>query len=177
MQAKPAIVPTFHTQRLQLRPFTPEDIQPLFAILQTPDIMQYFPNPLTPDLPRVERIVNNTIAHWREHGYGWWALELLYKSVLVGWCGLTFLPETEETEVAYLIAQEHWGQGLVPEAARFSLEFGFQTIGLERIICLTHPENFRSQRVAQKIGMRYVDTQEYFGMQCRRYEVIVTMRA
>lgn len=162
--------PVVTTRRLKLRGFTIPDTGPLFDILQTPGIMDYFPNPTTPDLPRVERIVNNSIAHWQEHGFGWWALELVDRAGLVGWCGLTYLPETGETEVAYLIRQELWGQGLVPEAALASLDYGFQHIGLKRIVCLTHPENLRSQRVAFKIGMAYLDTQEYFGMQCRRFE-------
>ena len=165
-------VPSLSTTRLKLRSFTLADIPTLFDILQQPGIMDYFPNPTTPDLPRVERIVNNTLAHWQEHGYGWWALEPLADPHLAGWCGLTYLPESGETEVAYLIRQELWGQGLVPEAAHLSLDFGFETIGLQRIICLTHPGNLRSQRVALKIGMRYVDTQEYFGMQCMRFEAL-----
>ena len=159
------------TTRLRLRPFTLVDIPSLFDILQQPGIMDYFPNPTTPDLPRVERIVNNTLAHWQEHGYGWWALEALADPKLAGWCGLTYLPETGETEVVYLIRQELWGRGLVPEAALLSLDFGFETIGLQRIICLSHPENLRSQRVALKIGMHYVDM-EYFGMHCRRFEAL-----
>lgn len=165
---------TYTTARLKLRPFTLDDIPPLFEILQAPGIMAFFPNPATPDLPRVERIVNNTIDHWQKHGYGWWAMELLEYPGLAGWCGLAFLPETGETEVAYLIRKELWGRGLVSEAARFSLEYGFQKASLERIICLTHPENLRSQGVALKIGMRYVDTLEYFGMQCKRFEKIST---
>jgi len=165
-----AHIPSLTTRRLKLRPFTLADIPSLFDILQQPGIMDYFTNPITPDLPRVERIVNNTLAHWQEHGYGWWALELLSDPILAGWCGLTYLPESGETEVAYLIRQELWGQGLVPEAALLSLEFGFEKIGLQRIICLTHPDNLRSQRVALKIGMHYVDTKEYFGMQCMRFE-------
>jgi ribosomal-protein-alanine N-acetyltransferase len=162
--------PTIQTERLRLRAFTPGDVPALFDILQQPEIMRYFPNPLTPDRKRVERIVDNVILHWEAHGYGWWALEPLELKELIGWCGLTYLPETGETEVAYLLSQAYWGRGLMPEAARASLEFGFERIGLKRIIALTHPENQRSQRVALKIGMTYLDTRLYFGMECFRFE-------
>jgi len=45
------------------------------------------------------------------------------------------------------------GQGFATEAARASLEFGFETIGLAEIVSFTVPDNERSRRVMERLGM------------------------
>jgi len=58
-------------------------------------------------------------------------------------------------EVAYLINKEYWGQGLGTEAAQGILDYGFEQLGLSRLICLIERENQASMRVAEKIGMTF----------------------
>jgi ribosomal-protein-alanine N-acetyltransferase len=164
-------IPTLKTARLTLRGFRPEDVEPLYHILQVPGILRYFPNPDPPPRDRVERLITHQLGHWHEHGYGWWAVELPDQRALMGWCGLTFLPETGETEVAYLLAKPYWGQGYATEAAWAALQYGVEHVDVEQIIGLTHPENVRSQRVLEKLGMSFVDQAEYFGMQLYRYAI------
>jgi len=74
---------------------------------------------------------------------------------MIGWCGLGFLPEIGETEVAYLLDKDYWNRGYATEAARISLGYGFEEAGLDRIIALAFPENAASRRVMEKIGMAY----------------------
>jgi ribosomal-protein-alanine N-acetyltransferase len=161
--------PTLTTARLDLRPFTASDVEPLYLLLQEPDVLRYFPNPSTPPRDRVERIVTHILAHWQEHGFGWWAVHERSRPHLLGWCGLTFLPETGETEVAYCLGKPYWGQGFATEAATASLRFGFDTLALSRIIGLVHPENKASSHVLEKLGMSFVDRSCYFGMELLRY--------
>jgi ribosomal-protein-alanine N-acetyltransferase len=164
-------IPTRVTARLTLRGFRLEDTDPLYRILQEPGILRYFPNPDPPPPDRVERLIAHQLQHWDEHGYGWWAVEPHGSRALIGWCGLTFLPETGETEVAYLLARPSWGQGYATEAARASLQFALDRVDSQEIIGLTHPENRRSQRVLEKLGMSFVEQAEYFGMQLYRYAI------
>ncbi len=89
--------------------------------------------------------------------------------VLIGWCGLQYLAETDEVEVAYLLGKRYWGCGYATEAAAASLSYGFLTAGLDRIIGLIHPHNHRSRRVLEKIGLRLVDCTAYFGMDVLRF--------
>jgi RimJ/RimL family protein N-acetyltransferase len=58
-------------------------------------------------------------------------------------------------EVAYTIARDYWGQGLATEASQAILQYGFEKLSLARLVSLIEPENFASQRVAEKIGMAY----------------------
>ena len=116
-------------------------------------------------------MIAHQLTHWQEHGLGWWAVERINEAGLVGWCGLQFLPETGEVEVAYLLGRAHWRRGLATEAALASLHFGFVGLGLCTIIALVHPENVASRRVIEKVGMSFVDQSVYFGMELLRYRV------
>jgi len=162
-------VPTLTTQRLSLRPYTSADVEPLHRLLNEGDVLRYFPNPLPPPREQVERIVNHILAHWQEQGFGWWALEQQADPHLMGWCGLTYLPETGETEVAYCLGKAYWGQGFATEAAMATLRFGFERLALPRIIGLVHPDNGASRHVLEKLGMSFVDRTSYFGMDILRY--------
>lgn len=162
-------IPTLTTTRLTLRPFTDQDVDPLHQILSVPGVLRYFPKTAPPSRDQVQRLVDGQLQHWAEHGLGWWAVEPRRGRELIGWCGLQFLPETEETEVAYLLAKPHWGRGLATEGARASLHFGFETLRLETIIALVHPDNIASQRVIQKLKMPFVNRALYFGIDVYRY--------
>jgi ribosomal-protein-alanine N-acetyltransferase len=154
-----------------LRPFTPDDRDALHTILGEPHILRYFPQTEAPSLQRVAGMIAFQLAHWEEHGLGWWGVEMVGQPRLIGWCGLQFLPETKEVEVAYLLSRAYWRRGLATEAALASLEFGFVDCGLGYIIALVHPDNVASQRVIKKLGMSFVDRSAYFGMELLRYRV------
>ena len=143
----------------------------LYQILQEKDILRYFPNPNPPSRKRVEQLISNQLKHWEEHKLGWWAVEPLFRKQLIGWCGLQFLPETEETEVGFLISRAFWGQGLTTEAARTSLLYGFEKLGLRCLVGIAHPQNIASQRVLEKLGMSLTVKARYFGMDCYRYSI------
>ena len=159
------------TERLILRPFTLEDRQVLFTITNEPNIFQYFPTKTAWDMPKVERNINFQNAHWEKLGYGQLAITLRDSFQLIGWCGLEYLPDTNETEVGYLLSGAFWGQGYATEAAKASVQFGVNKIGLKEIIGLTDPLNIASQRVLEKSGLTFTRRQVYFGMEMFRFAV------
>lgn len=162
-------VPVYQTGRLILRSLREHDVDALHRIMYLPEVMRYFPIPTLPSKERIERLIASQIEHWNKYGYGWWAIDSKSDRKLIGWSGLQYLPETGEVEIAYLIAKPYWGQGLATEAARVGLTFGFENTGQDQIVAIVHTENFASQRVAQKLGMNFVNQSPYFGMECFRY--------
>lgn len=165
------MIPTLTTTRLVLRPFTAGDAEPLHRLLGGKDVLRYFPNPDPPPPDRVQKLIVQQLAHWGEHGYGWWAVEQRAKQGLMGWAGLQFLPETQETEVAYLLGNAFWGLGFATEAARASLDYGFGEHKLECVVGIVHPENKASIHVIEKLGMSCSGEHVYFGMQVLRYSI------
>jgi [ribosomal protein S5]-alanine N-acetyltransferase len=163
------IIPTLITSRLVLRPWQPADANTLLQILQQKDILQYFPPSSPATLEKMEKYIEFHHAHWQEHGYGHWAVVTRLEEQVIGWCGLEYLTDTRETEIAYLFSRQFWGKGLGSEAARAALDFGLYSTALESIIGLVHPENIASQRILEKLGMAFTYRAPYFGIELNRY--------
>ena len=155
--AGPVVV---ETERLTLRPWRAADDLPAFAAMNADaEVMRWVTpsRPLRPDesaalLERIE-------AHWREHGYGLWAVEPHDDGAgCIGFTGLaipSFLPEIlPAVEVGWRLDRAWWGRGLATEAARAGIAYGFETLGLASVVSIIDAGNARSLRVAEKLGMR-----------------------
>lgn len=167
-------IPTLRLPSLTLRPLRAEDAPTLDRINHTEGVLQYFPNPTPPPIERVQRFIAGQATHWEKYNCGNWAIVPEGSTEIAGWAGLQFLPETNETEVGYLLDRPYWGRGLATQAALASLRDGFTRLGLEQVIGLVHPENIASQRVLEKCGLRFEERKVYFGMELCRYRVTRT---
>jgi ribosomal-protein-alanine N-acetyltransferase len=164
-------IPTLETPHTKLRPFTLDDVDALFRITNQKDIFKYFPNPAPWTHEKTEKFIRAQLEHWDQHGFGWWGVDPLDHAELIGWNGLQYLPEADEIEVGYLISESCRGKGWTTEGTLASLKFGFETLHIESIIAIVHPDNIASQRVALKSGLSFVDRTHYFGMDCFRYRI------
>lgn len=165
------IVPTIRLDTVCMRAFSPEDVEPLYTILTDADVIRYMPWKGPPSMEHVQRLVQRQSRHWLDHGCGWWALESSSGARFIGWCGLQYLPETNETEVGYLLGKAYWGKGLASSTARVSVAYGFRTLRLPRIVALVHPDNNASIHVIKKLGMQPVDRITLWDMQLIRFAV------
>ena len=164
-------IPSVRTPRLLLRPWTPDDADSLFDILQEDGILRYFPDPAPPRREKAETYIAHHLAHWEQYGYGHWAVATEDDNRVVGWTGLEHLPELDETEIAYLLSKRVCGHGYASEAARAAIRFGFGTVGLGSIIGLVHQDNIASISVLEKCGLHYADRITLWGMSLSRYRI------
>jgi ribosomal-protein-alanine N-acetyltransferase len=164
-------IPTIDTPHLSLRAWRPSDADVWHSILQEEGILRYFPNQNPPSRAKVDEYIAHHLAHWKKFVYGHWAVVTREDGKVVGWNGLEYLPELEQTEVAYLLSKRVWGRGYATEAARAAIRFGFETAGLGEIIGLVHPENAGSARVLEKCGMIFSDRLALWGMELSRYRI------
>ncbi len=162
-------IPTLQTSRLLLHPWAFEDAPALFQILQEPDIFKYFPRTAPPRREWVDKYIAHHFAHWQERGYGHWAVVTKNDGQVAGWTGLEYLPELDQTEVAYLLSKQVRGRGYATEAARAAIAFGFGTCHLPVIIGLVHPENVASVRVLEKCGLTFTDRLTLWELEMLRY--------
>jgi ribosomal-protein-alanine N-acetyltransferase len=162
-------MPSVETARLRLRPFVPADIDALAPIYGDPDVMRYMRTGNPAPRERVAFVIDYYIRYWQEHPFGLWAVERRDDRSLIGQCGLFHLDNTPEVEVAYLLAKDAWGQGFATEAAAATLRYGFETVGLDRIVAVVRPQNIASQHVLEKIGLDYERDARYYELDVSYY--------
>ena len=143
------------TSRLRLRRFedSDADLNKLFKLNSDPDVMRFIRKP--------DRTIEETKTYFDERilstytddGFGVFALELL-DGTFVGFALLITLKGSVDKEVGYRLHKKFWGSGLATETANALVQHGFEK-GLTRIVGITHPENFASQRVLEKCGLVY----------------------
>jgi RimJ/RimL family protein N-acetyltransferase len=119
--------------------------------------MEHFPSTLSRE--ESDAAVARIEAHFDQHGFGSWAVEIPSVAPFAGFIGLCH-PRFEAhftpcVEVGWRLAAEHWGRGYATEGAQAALTFGFETLGLPEIVSFTVPANWRSCRVMQKLGMTH----------------------
>jgi RimJ/RimL family protein N-acetyltransferase len=83
----------------------------------------------------------------------------------VGMCGLIDRDGLDCPDIGYAFLARHSGKGYATEAAGEVLRHGLETLRLPNICAITAPENAASQRVLEKIGLRYVDTRQVEGIE------------
>lgn len=158
------------TERLRLRPFSADDVNVYAAIIfADPEVMRYLPKRDAPPRERAQRTMDFFNEHWKQYRYRPWAVIEKVSGELIGHCGLRFIPEISETEVLYAFAKSSWNKGYATEAARASVELGFNEVGLKRIIALAVPENIASRRVMKHCGLQYEKDIQLFGLDCAYY--------
>lgn len=151
------------TQRLLLRSWRDADL-PVFATMCTdPEVMEFLSPMREPGA--VEAWVSRLKAHWREHGFGRWVVELPGEASFIGVVGLAWNPYeahfTPAVEIAWRLARPYWGKGFASEAAGAALDYGFDRLGLAEIVAMTVPANLRSRRVMERLGMSRDPADDY----------------
>lgn len=151
------VTPTITTERLTLRAWSDADAEPFAAMNRDPDVMRYFPRPLTREesFAMVERIR----ARWND-GWGLWAVERNDTQEFIGFVGFS-QPRfdahfTPCVEIGWRLAAPSWGQGFATEAALAALAWEREYIDFPRneVVSFTAATNVPSRRVMEKIGMR-----------------------
>ena len=164
-------VPSIITERLTLRGFCPEDLDRLAVILGDPSVMRYMPGGKPLPRRRTEGSLRKILNSWERRGYGRWAVTHNADQCLIGWCGLEYLAETDETAVVCLLDSPFWNRGLATEAVHASLRYAFEELGLGRVVGLAHTENAASRRLMEKNGLVFQKTTRLWEMDLVEYAI------
>ena len=156
------------TERLLLRPLSMDDLDTFAPVYADPEVMRYLGVGKTFSREETERSLTRMVRNFALDGFGQLAVVRTEDGVLMGRCGflvwdaatLTTTTEAEaeaptELEVGYALASPYWGRGYATEAATAVRDHAFGPMGRERLIAFIRPDNVRSRRVAEKLGMRH----------------------
>lgn len=145
------------TERLLLRPWCDDDLEPFARINADSRVAEHLPSTLV--RTESDALAAKIRAAMEERGFGRWAAERVddARRPFIGFIGLS-VPTFEAAftpcvEIAWRLAPEHWGIGLATEGARAVVRHAFGALGLNEIVSFTVPANVASRRVMEKLGM------------------------
>lgn len=150
----------FTTSRLGFRPWHPADLLPFAAMNQDPEVMRYFPKLVDPEQTRDS--VQRQIDQQRDHGFCFWATDLLATAAFIGFIGIN-QPRFKASftpcfEIGWRLMPEYWGKGLATEGAKACVSYARHTLEIPELYSFTPLSNKPSERVMQKIGMHKLGT-------------------
>ena len=144
------------TERLVLRPFETGDVPAFHEYMSDPEVTRHSSLPPI-SLEQAQEMVGGMVASQGAASTPptSFAIALRGESLLIGNCRLKRgRDDPGEADIAYFLNRHHWGRGYATEVVRALIDYGFETLGLERIVGLCVPDNVASQRVMEKVGMQ-----------------------
>jgi ribosomal-protein-alanine N-acetyltransferase len=141
--------------RLRLREMREEDASFILEVLTDPEFVAKVGDRGVHDLAAARRYIGDAVlASYRSHGFGLYLVELRASALPLGICGLLRRDAHPDVEIGFAFVPRARGQGYAIEAARATLDFARNTLGLTRIIALTAPHHHRSIRLLTRLGFR-----------------------
>ncbi len=145
----------FETPRLFLRQFVEEDAPLIYQLNSDPEVLKYVHEPVLENEEQARDIITNIILPQYKNNLGRWATHTKNDNKFIGWCGLKHLHGNDIIDLGYRFMKTAWGKGFATEAAQYTMEYGFKILNLHTITGRAHVGNIASQKVLEKIGMKY----------------------
>jgi len=153
------------TERLCLRPPTPQDAEALYDLFADRQVMDGLGMTPVSTLDEAGAMIEGGIDGWKTDGLGPFVLQNPATRQVVGQAGLMIFdtrgwtPATwanagrhAQPELGWALLPAHWGQGYATEAAAAILTWAYESRSIDQLVSLITPGNVRSQRVAQRLG-------------------------
>lgn len=142
------------TSRLCLRPFHPEDFEAVQAYAGCEEntlYVEWGPNAPEDTVAFLRAVIREaTSLHCKDYQF---AAQRRDNARVIGAVSLS-LQEENQGELGWIVHRDFWRQGYATEMGQAILKFGFETLGLRRIIAHCDTENEGSWRVMEKLGLR-----------------------
>jgi ribosomal-protein-alanine N-acetyltransferase len=152
-------LPTLETDRLILRKMTPDDAEAVFAYASDPEVSRYVLWETHRSIEDSRTFLDLATSKYESGGEPDWGIVYKGDHHFVGTCGIvSWEPYHARAELGYALSRDYWGRGLMAEAVRAMISFGFKKMNLNRIEARCITENIASARVMEKAGMLYEGT-------------------
>lgn len=149
-------LPRLETDRLILRKLTLEDADDMFFYCSNEAVSEYVTWDTHQTLSDTDKFIRFVLDKYEKHQVAPWGIEYKGNGRFIGTIDfISWQPNQKIAEIGYVLSQDYWGQGLMTEAAREVIKFGFEHMNLVRIQARCFVENIGSARVMEKAGMSF----------------------
>ncbi len=146
-------IPTLETRRLTLRKILPQDEDDMYEYSRDPETSKYLLWE-----PHTSREFTRAHVRYLQNAYKNatffdWGLIEKESGKMIGTCGFTEIYEREKrAEIGYVIAPKFHRQGFAPEALLCVIEYGFLTLGLNKLSGRFMEDNEASRKILERFG-------------------------
>lgn len=161
--------------RLNLRELTLNDTDNLFQLDSNVEVMKYMGRPPVRDRNSIISVLEKKIDYNKNNpGLGYWALIERKHGSFVGQFSLAHIDfdKSKEIEIGFRLLPTFWHLGYATEMGNQLIKYGFDYLQLKRIVALAHPDNLASQKVLEKISLKYIRDDFYYNNYLRFFEII-----
>ena len=142
------------TPRLAIRHLGPGDEPFILELLNDPAFLRNIGDRNVRNLEDAAAyIANGPAASYEKHGFGLFHVGLKDSDLSIGICGLLKRESLPDVDIGFAYLERYRGRGYALEAAQAVMNFGWNVVGLTRIIAITAPNNEASMRLLGKLGM------------------------
>jgi ribosomal-protein-alanine N-acetyltransferase len=167
------------TDRLILREFLESDADGMFELDSNPLVHQYLGNNPIKSKQQAEEIIQFIQKQYKDLGIGRFAVIEKSSGDFIGWSGLKLNTGEKEAlngkkdfvDIGYRFIPKYWGKGYATESSITALKFGFETMNYSVIHAAAEVNNIASNKVLQKIGLKFVNQFLYSEALCNWYEL------
>ncbi len=152
MADKPQYPPTIELDGVRLRPLRMADAAALYAYLRNPVVTELTSYPVV-SVAMVEAMIERSMSRWAAGELSRWGVALQHDDQLVGTCGFTEWSQVHRwAELAFDLAQAHWGKGLMRQAVAAALQWAYRQGQVDRVHAFVRTDNWRSERLLVRSG-------------------------
>jgi len=146
--------PVLETSRLILKKISLEDAEDMFEYASDPEVAKYVTWEYHKSMEDSLNLIKRMLSISEKGDVAFWGLYLKENGKLIGTFELNIDRKNMMGEIAFVLSKKYWNKGLMTEAVRKVIEFGFEKLNLNRIQARCMAENISSERVMQKAGMK-----------------------
>lgn len=144
------------TDRLILRWLSTDDEEFILELLNDPSWLQFIGDRGVRTLQEArEYISKGPLEMYARLGFGLYLTELKEGGIPLGICGLIKRDGLEDVDIGFAFLPRFWGKGYAYEATSALMTYGKDVLGLKRIVAITSPDNHRSAKLLEKLGLRF----------------------
>ena len=149
--------PTLQTERLLLRAPQPADLAALYEIQSDPVSQRFSAGPMPGSREEVQQQLDDWLAHWQAHEFGYWAIALRERpDELLGFGGLMHraVAGRHSLSLYFRFRPQAWGQGYAAEMTQAALALAFEQQHAGAVLAVVQPANTPSRKTLERAGLR-----------------------
>lgn len=149
------VIPELTGQRVQLQAMAAGHAEALFEIWRHPQVAPWLDAPVLSSASEAEALIDLLAGLAREEESLRWSI-MGPEGEVIGSCGYNYwqLQGAYRGEIGFELSPAAMGRGYMREALELILDFGFRSMGLNRIEALCHPGNIRAEKLIAGLGFR-----------------------